>query len=323
MRILITGISGCIGAATATHLLKNGVERVVGVSRRNDLSRICESLRDQVVGITCDITDATEVNQAIAEYEPSHIIHLAAVQTPDCQANPLVGMDVNVLGTVHLFRAASQLKESLQRFVFASSCGVYGPRTMYPQTTVAEDVPFFPPNLYGFWKVAGEGAAQAFHSETGVPTVSLRPATTYGPGRDQGMTSAATTALKAVSLDAPFAMPYDGREHYSFVDDVGAAFAHAAIDAFSGYGVFNVPGVTCPVPDYLKMIQEVAEEMGITHRTDLTIAADAVDFPFICDLDQTAIVNAFPNTPRTSLRRGIEKSLQRFQQLAAKGQLAI
>lgn len=310
--VFITGPTGCIGAATISSLLADGVDRVVGFSRTEDWSRIDEQCRPRVRLITGDITDAGQVREAVLESRPDRIIHLAAYQTPDCQADPFGGFDVNVTGSINVFRAAAELGDSLQRFVFASSAAVYGSRSIYPADTVEASAPYQPPNLYGYWKVAGEGMAQAFHLETGVSTVSLRLATTYGPGRDRGLTSAPTTAIKSVVSGVPFRMPYQGREHYHYVSDVGAGFGQAAIDGFDGCEAFNLRGQTVEVREFLSLLTELALP---DRPADVDIAADASVMPFVCDLDDHLTVQAFPRMPLTSLRSGISQSIERFQQM--------
>ena len=52
-----------------------------------------------------------------------------------------------------------------------------------------------PSTLYGVYKRANEGTASVYAAEQGVPSVGLRPHTVYGPGRDQGLTSAPTVAM--------------------------------------------------------------------------------------------------------------------------------
>ncbi|MDP6447804.1 MAG: NAD(P)-dependent oxidoreductase, partial [Pirellulaceae bacterium] len=282
--VFVSGPTGCIGSATVSYLLDHGVDRVVGFCRRRDMSRIDERYHDRIELIEGDITSRDDVVAAVGRASPSSVIHLAAFQTPDCQSNPLLGLDVNVAGTINIFRAAQAAGGQLQRVVFASSAAVYGPRSLYSGATVDSADPYLPPNLYGYWKVAGEGMGQAFHRETGVSTVSLRLATTYGPGRDRGLTSAPTTALKAAALGAPFQMPYQGREHYHFVEDVGAGFAQAAIEPFAGYGAFNLRGRTVQVADFVALIREHLPEANIG------IADDADTMPFVCDLGDTETV---------------------------------
>jgi nucleoside-diphosphate-sugar epimerase len=319
--VFVSGPTGCIGAATVGHLLDNGVDEVVGFSRREDFSRIPPQYHDRIRFIPGDITDEESVREAVRQAEPSAIIHLAAYQTPDCQARPMEGLAVNVLGTANMFKAAASLGESLRRFVFASSAAVYGPRSVYTSESVTADLPYLPPNLYGYWKVAGEGVAQAFFAETGVSTVSLRLATTYGPGRDLGLTSAPTTAIKSAVLGRDYRLPYHGREHFHFVEDVGAGFSLAAIDPFQGYGAFNLRGRTVPTEVYLTALREACVASGVD-GVDVDVADDATTMPFVCDLDDGATIAAFPRMPLTSLEDGLRMSVNRFQQMVADGTLA-
>ncbi len=320
--VFVSGPTGCIGAATVGHLLDEGVQRVVGFSRREDFSRIPARYHDRIQLVQGDITDADQVREAVLAAAPSAVIHLAAFQTPDCQARPMEGLAVNVTGTLNMFRAAQQLGEGLRRFVFASSAAVYGPRGLYDGDSVGVDVPFGPPNLYGYWKVAGEGMAQAFHSESGVATISLRLATTYGPGRDQGLTSAPTTAIKAAVLGVPFRLPYQGREHFHYVDDVGAGFSLAAIDPFEGCRSFNLRGQTVATELFVEKLLGACDAVGI-NDPDVGIAPEATSMPFVCDLDDTETVAAFPRMPMTSLEDGLADSVRRFQAMADKGTLEL
>ena len=311
-RIFVSGPTGCIGAATVTYLLERNTAEVIGFSRSKDLSRIPQQFHDRVSWISGDISDATAVRQALQDAQPTHIIHLAAFQTPDCQSKPFQGMDVNVTGTINMLRAAADLDGGLQRFVFASSAAVYGSRDQYLAETVCETEPYQPPNLYGYWKVAGEGMAQAFHRETGISTVALRLATTYGPGRDRGLTSAPTSAIKSAVQGTPYQMPYQGREHYHFVSDVAAGFAQAAVAPFTGYGVFNLRGQTLDTASFLAAIHQAAQDENLPHVPELSIADDATSMPFVCDLDDSAILDAFPDMPLTSIADGVRSSLSYY-----------
>lgn len=303
-RILITGATGCIGSSVCTWLVENGFDDLIAFTRTGKA--------DNIEAIAGDIADATEVEKAVQHIQPTRIIHLAAFQTPDCQAHPFRGMEINVEGTHHLLRAAAKLGGHLQRFVFASSAAVYGPRSAYPGPTVKEDSGLLPPNLYGHWKIAGEGATQAFHAETQISAVSLRLATTYGPGRDRGLTSAPTTALKSAAAGESFAMPYVGREHFHFVDDVGAAFAISAVADFVGYDAFNLRGHSAETAEFLDILNSEAKNLQLP-ELNITIAEDAFPAPFVCDLDETRICTQFPQMPLTPMDAGIRQSLKTFQ----------
>lgn len=306
-RILITGATGCIGRTCLSWL------RAAGFADLVSLTRLKSDPQDPGIDhIGCDIADQAVVGAAINKVQPSRIVHLAGLQTPDCQAHPFQGMAVNVEGTHHLWRAAARLGSRLKRVVFASSAAVYGPRSMYPGPTVGEDAGLQPPNLYGHWKVAGEGATQALHLESGVPAVALRLATTYGPGRDRGLTSAPTSAMKALVAGERFEMTYQGREHYHYVNDVGAAFAICTMEDFSGYGVFNVRGQTLATRDFVQLIRETAEQLGM-EGGEIVMPEDLPPMPFVCDLDASAICARFSEMPLTEVKEGVRKSLERFR----------
>ena len=304
-RVFVTGSTGCIGSHAVRVLLNEGFI-VYGFSRKPPAD-----LPDNYIHLEGDLSDKESLVGALKKCEPTHILHLGALQTPDCRDYPLRGMEINVLGTAYLFKACMDEKLQLQRFVFASSSAVNGPRSLYGTDGVHTEDPLQPFNLYGYWKIAGEGMAQAFHQESGVPTVSLRLATTYGPGRDRGFTAAMTSALKAVAGGGRFEIPYRGKENYHFSYDVGAGFARAVIDSFSGYGTFNLLGKTSTVDNFLGLINEEAREMGLSNF-QLNYSGDAEQTPFIYDLNCVSTRQAFPKMPQTELRVGIRLSLRYF-----------
>ena len=304
-RVFVTGSTGCIGAHTVSILLSEGCE-VFGFNRKPPAD-----LPSGYVHLGGDLSDKGSIESALKKSQPTHILHLGALQTPDCRDYPIRGLDVNVLGTAYLFKACLELELSLERFVFASSSAVNGPRDLYGESGVHPEDPLQPFNLYGYWKIAGEGMAQAYHQESGVPTVSLRLATTYGPGRDRGFTAAMTSALKAVAKRDSFEIPYRGKENYHFSHDVGAGFARAVVDPFTGYGVYNLLGKTHTVDEFIGLIKEEAEKLGLDNF-DLTYAEGAEQTPFIYDLNCESTREAFPKMPQTEICEGIRISLDYF-----------
>ena len=338
-KIFITGGTGCIGASAIHHLLttyESEVEKIIIASRTGDTKLLSIWFGDSISSLTdsgklqfvsVDIGDSEALEKSLLEHQPNRIIHLGALQSPDCDAYPSKGVEINVTGTLNLFSVAEKL-DNVDRFVFASSAAVYGKRSMYPGDIVGEGETLAPPNYYGVWKVAGEHLAALFHERSSIPTVSLRLNTTYGPGRDRGKTSAPTVALKSIAKGAfegttiPFSMPYGGRENYHYVEDVGAHFAGVCMLPFEGCDSFNIKGKTIPIAEFLATAKDVAGEMGISGIA-LDIEDGAAPNLFICDLDDQKVDNAFPGLPRTEIKDGIRKSLEMFRQHAEAGKLEL
>jgi nucleoside-diphosphate-sugar epimerase len=330
-KILITGGTGCIGSVTIYKLLQlPEVEKIVVATRTGNAGALKlwlgEQLDPRIEFVTLDVSDCQAVRTLTPRINPTHIIHLGGFQSPDCSAHHRKGMEINAGGTMELFDTAEKLPE-LQRFVFASSAAVYGKRAEYPGDDIREDVRLTPPNHYGIWKLAGEHLARFFHDSTHIPTICLRLNTTYGLGRDKGMTSAPTVAMKAIALGTvkqetiPFAMPYQGLENYHFVEDVGAHFAACAMQPFEGYGVFNIKGKTIEVKRFLDIIREQAKVLGMGRYVDISIAADAKPNMFSYDLSHEKIEAAFPDMPLTDIEEGVSRSLLSFLKMAEDGVL--
>ena len=328
-KIFITGGTGCIGSVTIYKLLQSPeVEKIVVATRSTNTAPLKLWLGDQLDTrlefISLDVSNYKAVEASLLEVNPTHIIHLGAYQSPDCSNDHIGGMEINTGGTMVLFDAAEKLS-SLKRFVFASSAAVYGMRSMYSESSIKENVPLAPPNHYGIWKLAGEHLARLFHDNTAVPTICLRLNTTYGKGRDKGKTSAPTNALKAIAAGAvsgttiPFKMPYQGRENYHFVEDVGAHFASCTLQSFNGFGVFNIKGETIPISDFLKIVEEQALELGMGEFATLSIVNNAPPNLFVCDLDHSKIDQEFNDLPLTPITKGVRNSLLAFKQMAENG----
>jgi len=108
---LVTGAMGCIGAWVLKQLAARG-ERAVAFDLSADRHRLDWVMTpEEQAGITFvqgDLTDVAQVKDVFKTYEVTHVVHLAALQVPLCRANPVVGSQVNVTGTVNVFEAARE-----------------------------------------------------------------------------------------------------------------------------------------------------------------------------------------------------------------------
>src|SRR3954451_16035817 len=133
-RFLVTGALGCIGAWVVRNLVREGVPTAI-FDLASDPRRLRLIMRDdelaQVQMLTGDITDLAAVEGALNASGATNIIHLAALQVPFCKADPVLGAQVNVVGTVNVFQAARQRADHVRCVAYASSAAVIGPEEMY------------------------------------------------------------------------------------------------------------------------------------------------------------------------------------------------
>lgn len=189
-RFLITGGLGCKGSWVVRRLVQADVATTV-LDRASEWQRcqlvMSEDELARVQVIKGDITDLACVERVLRETGTTHLIHLAALQVPDCKADPVQGAYVNVLGTVNIFEAARRV--GLRRVVYASSVAAYGASDDYPERQVPHDAPLQPHTHYGVYKQANEGTAHVYWLDHGINSIGIRPYVVYGPGCDREMTS--------------------------------------------------------------------------------------------------------------------------------------
>lgn len=305
-RFLVTGAYGCIGAWTVRQLLLEGVE-VIGVDAGGDDRRLRDLLSpEQLAGaklVAADVSDPAAMNALFAD-EPTHVIHLAALQVPQCRADPVRGARVNVVGTTVMF-AASAACELRTPLVYASSVAAFAEAD--GGGVVPEDPSGHPETHYGVFKFANESTARVFASEGAVSSIGLRPFVVYGPGRDQGLTSATTLAMHAAARGEGFTIPFSGRSEMQYAPDVAAAFIAAARARFEGATVVNVPGVSALMEEIVAEIEHAAPEV-----------AGRIEFggprlPFPPQLDSSAFARVVGNVPVTPLRQGVTETISHFR----------
>ena len=316
MRVLMTGGYGCIGSWVAKQLVDEGREVWI-FDLKEDRHRIGLLLDEaglaRVHFLQGDVGDAPSLLAAAEGVEATHLLHLAGLQVPTCRANPLLGARVNVLGTLAVLEAASTLKGQVERVVYASSAAVHGPADPESTGPIADEVRLAPLTHYGAFKVCNELNARVYWLDRGVSSVGLRPWTVYGVGRDFGISSEPTKAIKAVAAGRPFAISYGGLQDLQYVADVASTFLTALHAPFEGADAFNVRGSVVPMETFVSTLKEVTGSDRVTFGDR--------QLPIAPDLDDSRLESRFGPLPRTSLLDGVAETFRRFSQLQAAGRL--
>jgi UDP-glucuronate 4-epimerase len=304
-RTLVTGALGCLGAWTIAALLEIGDEPV-GYDLGEDDARLRLVLGDaraRVAVTRGDVTDPGALGRALDEHEATHLVHLAALQVPFCRENPVLGAQVNVLGTATVFEAVTARRGRIPGVAYASSAAVYGPSQPSP---APESGGIAPATLYGVYKIANEGMARIFWEVDGVPSIGIRPYVVYGPGRDQGLTSGPTLAMAAAARGEPFEIGFGGTVQYDFAPDVGRAFALASRAASDGADVANFPGEVASTAEVVAAIEAASPEAA----GRITWVGERLPFPET--LEATALERLIGPLPHTPLAHGVRRTIEHF-----------
>jgi nucleoside-diphosphate-sugar epimerase len=220
---------------------------------------------------------------------------------------------VNVLGTLAVFEAASALKGQVERVVYASSAAVHGPADPATSGPIGDEVRLAPLTHYGAFKVCNELNARVYWLDRGITSVGLRPWTVYGVGRDFGITSESTKAIKAVAAGRSFAISYGGLQDLQYVGDVAAAFLRSLSAPFEGADAFNVRGSVVPMGAFVESLRKASGVDRVTHGDR--------QLPIAPDLDDSRLEARLGPFPRTTLDDGVAETYRRFVELREQGRL--
>jgi nucleoside-diphosphate-sugar epimerase len=170
MRVLVTGHRGYIGVELVPLLRQAGLD-VAGLDTGFFDDSDFRSPPDAIPALDLDLRDVTADH--LRGFDA--VVHLGALSNdPLGDLNPGTTHSVNLDGTMQLARAAKAA--GVGRFLFASSCSLYGAAG---SGAVAEDADLYPVTAYGETKVQAERALSALAGDNFSPTY-LRNATAYG-----------------------------------------------------------------------------------------------------------------------------------------------
>jgi|SRR5579875_357173 len=263
---LVTGALGCLGAWVTALIAAEG-QRVVAHDLGTDSRRLTliadPATLERVTVVRGDVTDLAQLERVLAAHEVTAVVHLAALQAPYCAADPVLGAHVNLVGTVAVFEAVRRARLDTT-ISYASSAAAASPSQTAPST------------LYGVYKLAAEGVAERYAADFGVPSVGLRPACVYGPGRDRGTTAAVTEAIVAAGRRQPYRIPFATALELHYVEDVARAFITASAAPTSGALVRTLPseGPT-PMAELVATLDRVVP--GAAEL--ITVGSDELPFP--------------------------------------------
>ena len=232
MRCIVTGGAGFIGSRLVNKLEQLGHE-VFSID-----SVVDDKNAGEYKYIWADICNPNYYQKILEVVRGADVFfHLAAKK--DVQgsiANPVLYDTVNINGSLRMLELCAEV--GVKRFVFASTCAVYGETShsgIYSEKSLT--IPISP---YGLQKLTVEKYCELYYKLNGIDTVSLRYFNVFGPGSDTGVLD---VFLEQHKLGKPLTIFGSGenRRDYVHVDDIVSANIAAAEfpDQFKG-DYFNV-----------------------------------------------------------------------------------
>ena len=303
---LVTGAAGFIGSHLSAALLDSGAT-VTGIDCFTDYYD--RGLKDGNLATVKDRQGFTFIEGALQDLDlgkiltgATHVFHLAgqAGVRKSWGGDFDVYIRDNIQATQRLLESMARMP--IQKYVYSSSSSVYGNDVPLP---MREDTYLQPLSPYGVTKLAAEHLGHLYYANHGVPTVSLRYFTVYGPRQRPDM--AFQRFLTAVRDGRSITVYGDGEQtrDFTFVADIVAANMAAATQGRPG-SVYNIGGGSRVTLNHvLELIQKVTgktvaiqrepEQKGDMRHTYADTSAARRDLDF---------------NPRVSLEDGLSQQYQ-------------
>ncbi|MBV6761365.1 SDR family oxidoreductase [Rhodococcus pseudokoreensis] len=298
MRILVTGNLGYLGVEMTPLLVGLGHD-VVGLD--TGYFDGCDFLAppDPLPTLRIDVRDVTPAD--LVGFDA--VVHLAALSNdPLSDIDPSLTYDINLAASVRLARAAKTA--GVGRFVFSSSCSLYGAGS---DLELDEGAPFNPVTPYGESKVRVEQELSRLADDDFTP-VYLRNATAYGLSRRLRADVVVNNLLGHAVTTGKVLLQSDGTPWRPLVHVLDIAHAFAQVLTAPRQVVhdqaFNVGrvGENYQVIDIAQLVADIVPDCAVGHSVGAT--PDIRDYR----VDFSKIERELPGyRPQWTLRRGIEQ----------------
>ncbi|MCL6588760.1 MAG: NAD-dependent epimerase/dehydratase family protein [Firmicutes bacterium] len=302
-KILITGATGFVGACLTEDLVREGHEVAVILRAFSNKWRLKKAL-PRIRVIEADLCDATRLGKVIQELNPEVIFHLAAYGGYPFQQDTAQIINTNIIGTVNLVSACSQI--DYKRLVNVSSSSEYGAK-LEPmrETDLLEPI-----NTYGVAKSAATLYCQMIARTEKKPIVTVRLFSPFGYYEDKSrlVPSVVLACLRGAN---PKLASGDPVRDFIFIEDVISLLKRVSqADNVNGK-IYN--GGFGSQHSVAEMVDLIIRKSGAKVRPKWgSLPGRKNDSPK-WEADLSAVKNELKWAPQVSLEAGVEKTIAWFQ----------
>jgi len=264
MKVLLTGGAGFIGSHIQDKLLEQGHDVAILDNLRSGKK---ENVHAQSKFYEVDITDKEKLEEALMDFKPKAIFHLAAQnEVPYSMEHPYEDATTNIIGMMNLCEAS--VKAGVPKIIYSNTGGAYYGDVDEKDLPVEEDhIITKPTSFYGVSKATAELYLKLYAHAHGLEYVALRYSNVYGPRQDGNKEAGVIAIFTSKMLKGE--MPTingsgDFTRDYVFVGDVADANLKALEYPKNDY--FNI--ATGKRTSVQEVFDVIAQEIGISEQAN-------------------------------------------------------
>ncbi|NLB71606.1 MAG: NAD-dependent epimerase/dehydratase family protein [Chloroflexi bacterium] len=236
-KVLVTGAAGFIGSRLVQRLIESGAQvraftRYTSRPEFGNLVLLPPESFSQIEIVRGDLEDNSAVDAAVVGCEI--VFHLGAlISIPYSYVHPVETARTNIIGTLNMLESCRNHQVKL---VHTSTSEVYGTALRVP---IDEEHPLQAQSPYSASKIGADKLVESYHRSFDLPSLTVRPFNTYGPGQSNRAVIP-TIITQALTSNQIHLGNLDTKRDFTYLDDTVEGFLKAAINGKWDGQVYNL-----------------------------------------------------------------------------------